>query len=268
MMAESDERSIRESRALLRRLRAAGESRAPLSLPAGVRERIGAGDQYGPYESPIGQLYVAYNPLGVSLVLRADDSQAFEQAFRLRFRRPIRPAAALPDGLTAAIEDRLRGDGSAPRIDLRGLTPFERAVLLKALEIPRGEVRPYAWIAREIGHPQAVRAVGSALGGNPAPLLIPCHRVVRSDGVIGHYIFGSEAKRAVLEAEGAAPAVLERLGRAGIRYLGDPAAGIFCLPTCGGLHHRAGELLPIHSEREAFAAGLAPCTSCRPVAHA
>ena len=54
---------------------------------------------------------------------------------------------------------------------------------MKALEIPRGEVRPYGWIAAEIGRPKAVRAVGTALGHNPIPLIVPCHRVVRSDGM-------------------------------------------------------------------------------------
>ena len=70
------------------------------------------------------------------------------------------------------------------QFDLRRLSPFERDVLRKTLEIPRGEARTYGWIAREIGRPGAVRAVGSALNKNPIPLLIPCHRVVRSDGQI------------------------------------------------------------------------------------
>jgi O-6-methylguanine DNA methyltransferase len=62
-----------------------------------------------------------------------------------------------------------------------------RALNNVSLEIPPGEVRPYSWIAREIGRPGAVRATGSALAKNPVPLLIPCHRVVRSDGRIGKY---------------------------------------------------------------------------------
>src|ERR1700692_1181255 len=74
--------------------------------------------------------------------------------------------------------------------DLRSCTPFEAAVLRKALEIPRGQVRPYNWIAREIGRPKAMRAVGSALANNPVPILIPCHRVVRGDGKIGNYALG------------------------------------------------------------------------------
>ena len=100
------------------------------------------------------------------------------------------------------------------QFDLRSVTEFERAVLSKALEIPRGEVRTYGWIAAEIGHPAAVRAVGSALRKNPVPVLIPCHRVVRSDGHIGQYALGgSDAKRLILAADGLESAEIERLAR-------------------------------------------------------
>ena len=81
----------------------------------------------------------------------------------------------------AAIARRLDGDRRVRiDLDLRGHTDFERDVWHKALEIPRGEVRPYGWVAAEIGRPKAVRAVGTALGHNPVPLIVPCHRVVRT----------------------------------------------------------------------------------------
>jgi O-6-methylguanine DNA methyltransferase len=67
------------------------------------------------------------------------------------------------------------------------LTEFELAVLKATLEIPFGETRSYAWVARRIGQPRAVRAVGSALRKNPWPLIIPCHRVIKSDGNPGKY---------------------------------------------------------------------------------
>ena len=104
---------------------------------------------------------------------------------------------------------------------------------MKALEIPRGEVRPYGWIAAEIGRPKAVRAVGTALGHNPVPLIVPCHRVVRSDGMIGQYSLGGpENKRTILAEEGANPDELEALARAGVRYFGSDTTRIYCLPTC------------------------------------
>ena len=129
--------------------------------------------------------------------------------------------------LARAIERRLAGDRRARiELDLRGSTEFEQAVWLKALEIPRGEVRPYGWVAAEIGRPKAVRAVGTALGHNPVPLIVPCHRVVRSDGTIGQYSLGGPGnKRTILAAEGLDPDELERLarGRGPLRRLGhDP----------------------------------------------
>lgn len=69
----------------------------------------------------------------------------------------------------------------------QALTKFELAVLAVTLEIPFGETRTYAWVAKRIGRPKAVRAVGSALRKNPWPLLIPCHRVIKSDGSPGKY---------------------------------------------------------------------------------
>ena len=87
-------------------------------------------------------------------------------------------------------------------------------------------------IAAEIGHPRAVRAVGSALAHNPVPLVVPCHRVVRSDGSIGQYSLGGpDAKRTVLAAEGLTPAELETAARAGGRYLGSATTRIVC-PRC------------------------------------
>jgi O-6-methylguanine DNA methyltransferase len=67
------------------------------------------------------------------------------------------------------------------------LSKFELSVLKATLEIPFGETRSYQWIARRIGKPKAVRAVGSALRKNPWPLIIPCHRVIKSDGSLGKY---------------------------------------------------------------------------------
>lgn len=67
------------------------------------------------------------------------------------------------------------------------LTPFQRKVLQAVMRIPLGETRTYQWVADQIGHPHAVRAVGTALRKNPFPLMIPCHRVVKSNGNFGKY---------------------------------------------------------------------------------
>jgi O-6-methylguanine DNA methyltransferase len=88
-------------------------------------------------------------------------------------------------------------------VDLSGVGVFQKQVLAACASIPKGEVRPYGWIASEIGNPGSVRAVGTALGRNPIPLVIPCHRVVRSDGAVGNYAFGAERKHDLLVREGA-----------------------------------------------------------------
>jgi len=78
---------------------------------------------------------------------------------------------------------------------------FTRSVWRACCEIPYGETRSYQWIARRIGRPKASRAVGTALGANPLPLIVPCHRVVRSDGSLGGFAGGLDLKRRLLVLE-------------------------------------------------------------------
>jgi O-6-methylguanine DNA methyltransferase len=254
------------SRELLRELRHLGDIHAPSTILVGVLERLGHIDTYTSLETPIGPVFVAYNDHGVSAVMRAPSAAEFERAFRLRFDRPVRRVEELPpmlmNGLHRQLSSRVRG---SLRLDLRRMSDFERAVLLKVLQIPRGEVRPYAWVAREIGHPRAVRAVGSALRRNPVPLVIPCHRVVRSDGSAGEYVFGSEVKRAVLKAEGIDAEGLENLARSGVRYYGSDTTRVFCFPTCRNARRIADRhRVPFGSTAEAATAGYRPCMVCRP----
>ena len=82
----------------------------------------------------------------------------------------------------------------------KDLTYFEWQVLQASLSIPLGETRSYQWIAKKIGMPRAVRAVGQALRKNPYPLIIPCHRVIKSDGTLGSYAGKTDGKKAKLLA--------------------------------------------------------------------
>ncbi|MEA3490081.1 MAG: MGMT family protein [Candidatus Omnitrophota bacterium] len=82
------------------------------------------------------------------------------------------------------------------------LTSFQKKVLLAVMEIPRGEVRSYSWVARRAGSPRACRAAGQALSVNPYAPHVPCHRVISSDGSIGGYSGGSGRKRRLLAKEG------------------------------------------------------------------
>lgn len=88
-------------------------------------------------------------------------------------------------------------------IDWSLIKPFQRAVLQAAKQIPFGETRTYAWIAQKIGKPRAVRAVGHALGTNPIPIVLPCHRVIGSDGGLRGYRGGLAMKARLLKLEGA-----------------------------------------------------------------
>jgi O-6-methylguanine DNA methyltransferase len=189
------------NRQLFDGLRALGRVRAPVRLLGSVLDELELGDRYGAFETALGTVFVAWNRHGISAVMKTATAGDFEAQFSERFDRPVRATAELPPVL----------DG---HFDLRSVTEFERAVLLKALEIPRGEVRTYGWVAAEIGHPAAVRAVGTALRKNPVPVLIPCHRVVRSDGHIGEYALGgSDRKRTILAAEGLQADEIQRLAR-------------------------------------------------------
>lgn len=81
------------------------------------------------------------------------------------------------------------------------LTDFEKKVLKVVSTIPLGQVRSYQWVARKIGKPKALRAVGSALKKNPYPIIIPCHRVIKSNGSLGGYAKGKELKGKLLLLE-------------------------------------------------------------------
>ena len=244
---------------------------APASVVAGSLVRTGLADEWAELPSPLGPIAVAWNGRGISWIDRADDPEAFAERFAARVGRPLSRASGVPEKLARAVAARLNGDRRVRiPLDLRGRTPFEVAVWMKALEIPRGEVRPYGWIAAEIGHPKAVRAVGTALAHNPIPLVVPCHRVVRSDGSIGQYSLGGPAaKRTILAAEGLDADELEVSARSGRRFLGSATTKIVCLPTC----HNAKRITtphrrPFGSLAAALAAGYRACRECRPASGA
>ncbi len=89
----------------------------------------------------------------------------------------------------------------AARYDISELPRFTQAVLELTAQVPYGEVRSYAWVARALGKPNAARAVGNALARNPVPVIIPCHRIVRTDGTIGGFALGSGWKKRLLDLE-------------------------------------------------------------------
>ncbi|NUP01943.1 MAG: methylated-DNA--[protein]-cysteine S-methyltransferase [Nonomuraea sp.] len=235
----------------------AGLAALATDAPPGLLDRIAA--RWVSVPAPIGELRVAFTDRGVAYVHAGDD---FAAAFRKRFGRPLLPAERPPAGLVPALRD--GRPGKVP-LDLRGVSDFQRDVLDAVRTIPRGEVRPYAWVAAQIGRPRAVRAVGTALGANPVPLLIPCHRVTRSDGEAGDYVFGRAAKERLLLAEGVDLDRVRELAGERVFYLASDTTGVVCFPTC----HNARRITPKHrhgfrSLAQARAAGYRPCRTCRP----
>jgi len=105
----------------------------------------------------------------------------------------------LPD----RIRDYLAGKAVSfsDRLDLSEASPLQRSVWKVDQSIPYGETRTYAWIARKLSMPKAARAVGQALAKNPLPIIIPCHRVICSDGSLGGFSGGQDWKRCLLEIE-------------------------------------------------------------------
>ena len=95
------------------------------------------------------------------------------------------------------------------RFDL--CSPFQRAVLLAEYAIPRGRISTYRLIAERLGNPNGARAVGMALATNPFPIVIPCHRAIRSDGSLGGYQGGLKMKRTLLEMEGVTFSIGDRV---------------------------------------------------------
>jgi methylated-DNA-[protein]-cysteine S-methyltransferase len=156
-------------------------------------------------------------------------------------------------------------------LDLRlARSDFHREVLRRTAAIPYGAVASYGGIAHDVGRPRAVRAAAQALRWNPIPIVIPCHRVIGSSGLLTGYAGGTtEKKQRLLEVEG----VPMTRARGDFRiqrdhmYVAAPGDREYCLPTCGSVDHfpRGGLLFGSRDRCEAI--GLEPCTSCRPDLH-
>jgi methylated-DNA-[protein]-cysteine S-methyltransferase len=153
--------------------------------------------------TPIGRLLVAATDAGLVRVVFRQSEAAFTRALRDLGLTVTRSTARTDDvvrQLRAYFAGRRRHFDV--RIDLRGVTPFQRRVLEATSAVPPGQVVSYGEIARRIGRPHGGRAVGQALGRNPIPIVIPCHRVVAAGGRLGGYTGGLAIKRKLLRLEG------------------------------------------------------------------
>ena len=159
---------------------------------------------YTSLAAPIGRVLVAVGDAGLVRVGFRQSEAAFVSEIQRQLGvKPVRSTAE-----TARVVSQLRAYFAGRRrrfdvpVDLSHVTPFVRRVLTATMQVPAGNLVSYGDIARRIGQPRASRAVGQALGRNPVPIVIPCHRVIASGGRIGGYTGGLAVKRRLMRLEG------------------------------------------------------------------
>jgi methylated-DNA-[protein]-cysteine S-methyltransferase len=157
--------------------------------------------------SPLGDLWVAGTDQGLAAIEWSQDEADFGVYLTKRFKCPVQPGPEKVAPTLRQLDEYLRGARKAfdLPIDWSLLRLFQRQVLEIVLAIPFGQTRTYGDIAHEIGNPRAARAVGRANATNPMPLVIPCHRVIGSDGKLHGYGGGEglPTKEWLLKLEGA-----------------------------------------------------------------
>jgi methylated-DNA-[protein]-cysteine S-methyltransferase len=161
---------------------------------------------YRVVDSPFGPLLLAATEVGLVRVAyaREDHDRVLEQLATRISPRVLRAPARL-DPAARELDEYLSGRRTSfdLSLDFQLATGFRRTVLMHLPDIGYGSTASYAALALAAGNPKAVRAVGTACATNPLPLVVPCHRVVRSDGTIGQYVGGPEVKRTLLDLEAA-----------------------------------------------------------------
>ncbi|MEO6715193.1 MAG: methylated-DNA--[protein]-cysteine S-methyltransferase [Mycobacteriales bacterium] len=192
---------------LTRVLAAGSRTVAPAALPARFAVAAAAAGLldvgYATYDAPFGSLVLGATTTGlVRVAFDPLDAVLLDLSARLSPRLLAAPARL--DGVRRELDEYFAGTRSSfeVAIDLTlARTPFQKSVLAAADAIPYGQVRSYSDVTRSTGRPAAVRAVGSALGANPVCIVVPCHRVLRSDGTVSGYAGGPERKEFLLRLE-------------------------------------------------------------------
>ncbi len=173
----------------------------------------GAAIAYAIADSALGRLLVAGTRRGICFAAMGEADSTLVAELRrdypratIRVADPNRREDARVGRWANALADYVAGRSKmpAPPMDIRG-TPFQFAVWEQLRAIPPGETRSYSEIARRIGRPRAIRAVGTANGANPVSIIIPCHRAIRASGHLGGYRWGLDRKRKLLEMESQKP---------------------------------------------------------------
>lgn len=215
-------------------------------------------------------VFVVFTDRGLRMIHRGGTLDDVRERYGRRHGRAI-TESRLPERFRKQLAAALRGEGvDDPQIDWDDdVAGIERDVLKTLTRIPRGEVRTYSWVAQQVGHPRAVRAVGNICARNAVPFVVPCHRVVPAAGGIGNYAFGSALKRELLRREGVDVDALDALARKGVRFIGSKTTKIVCFPTCRDARRiREENRVPFRDAEAAQKKGFRPCRKCQPFAAA
>lgn len=162
---------------------------------------------FSAYVSPVGKLHLAATDKGLLRISPAKESElSFIMDLGIRQFDPVHSEKPFRE-LKKQLKEYFKGKPVIFRFDadLRHGTAFQRKIWKKLLEILPGQLVTYGMLAREIGRPRAYRAVGQAVGANPLPIVIPCHRVIASDGSLGGFAWGIDSKKKLLAIEGIKP---------------------------------------------------------------
>lgn len=250
----------------------AEETRAREGLVARLSELRRRLITYGVFPSPLGTILIARTEDGVSLVeyLHGGTDVRTSRLSRLD-EETVEDRAAL-EAFYRELLEYLEGRRTHLEwpIDLRlARSEFHRGVLRATAGIPYGAVCSYAGLAYEVGKPTASRAVAQALRWNPLPIVVPCHRVVGSSGALTGYAGDKlDLKRRLLAVEGVTTPGGARIPRDAM-YLTMRGETSYCLPTCAWIPtaENPHRFVFFGSRARAEAAGLAPCSDCRPDLH-
>ena len=155
--------------------------------------------------SSLGKVLVAGTDRGISAVYLGDDERSLASALQKEYPRAEiqRSAVSNPDWFKEILS---RVEGHSPSVDLPldvQATAFQRRVWQELQKIPRGATRTYTQVARALGKPDSVRAVARACATNPTSIVVPCHRVIRTDGALAGYRWGLQRKQKLLQRESA-----------------------------------------------------------------
>jgi len=219
----------------------------------------------GVIDSPVGRLFIAEGPRGI-LAIRFMDGDGIEPLDAMRGKFDLIEDQAAVERIGEEIRRFIAGDREALKhdIDLSLVeSDFRRRALTKLRKVPLGSVVTYQGLARALGAPDAQRAVGTAMGTNPVPIYVPCHRVIKSDLSIGNYGGGVERKLKLLRAEGFSVGKDLRVPERAV--MGHQVTHIYCRPQCPAARRAdTGRMYIFADSEKARGAGLRACKICRP----